>query len=110
MMKIVIDIPESIIDTIEDDSVLSREQVLILMRHIQNGKPLPKGHGRLIDADDFILYLNESMNETKYLFATEKHRKLAEQITSEFCKDIEEAKTVVEADKEADDGRSDERP
>ena len=50
-MKIVIDIPESIYDTIMDDKMISREQLAVLEKHIYYGTPLPKGHGRLIDAD-----------------------------------------------------------
>ena len=50
-MQIVIEIPESIYDTIQSDEMISREQLAILQMHIMNGTPLPKGHGRLIDAD-----------------------------------------------------------
>lgn len=51
-MKIVIDIPESIYDAIMDDKMISREQLAVLEKHIYYGTPLPKGHGRLIDADE----------------------------------------------------------
>lgn len=50
-MQIVIDIPESILNTIQADEMISREQLAVLQMHILNGTPLPKGHGRLIDAD-----------------------------------------------------------
>lgn len=53
-MKIVIDIPESILNTIQADEMISREQLAVLQMHILNGTPLPKGHGRLIDADDLL--------------------------------------------------------
>ena len=39
-MKIVIDIPESIYDTIQSDEMISREQLAILQMHILNGTPL----------------------------------------------------------------------
>lgn len=52
-MQIVIDIPESILNTIQADEMISREQLAVLQMHILNGTPLPKGHGRLIDADAF---------------------------------------------------------
>lgn len=48
-MQLVIDIPESIYDTIQSDEMISREQLAVLQMHILNGTPLPKGHGRLID-------------------------------------------------------------
>lgn len=50
-MKIVIDIPERIYDVIMDDEMISREQLAVLEKHIYYSTPLPKGHGRLIDAD-----------------------------------------------------------
>lgn len=50
-MQIVIDIPKNIIDTIQADEMISRDQLAVLQMHILNGKTLPKGHGRLIDAD-----------------------------------------------------------
>lgn len=53
-MQIVIDIPESILNTIQTDEMISREQLAVLQMHILNGIPLPKGHGRLIDADKTI--------------------------------------------------------
>lgn len=42
-MQILIDIPESIYDTIEADENISREQLAVLQMHILNGTPLPKG-------------------------------------------------------------------
>ena len=51
-MQIVIEIPESIYDTIQSDEMISREQLAILQMHIMNGTPLPKGHGRLVDYDE----------------------------------------------------------
>lgn len=48
-MQIVIDIPENDIEVIKNlqkQGFASRHEIAIL-----NGTPLPKGHGRLIDAD-----------------------------------------------------------
>jgi len=42
-MKLIIDIPESILDTIDDDLVLSREQLIVLQKHITEGKPYEEG-------------------------------------------------------------------
>lgn len=54
-MKIVIDINEHIYEQVMADSevyVLDNEVDRILIENaIYNGTPLPKGHGRLIDAD-----------------------------------------------------------
>ncbi len=51
-MQIVIDIPnedyESIKDRYDIDNVMVQSN---LIASIMNGRPLPKGHGRLIDGD-----------------------------------------------------------
>lgn len=39
-MKLIIDIPERIFDTIQADEMISREQLAILQMHILNGTPL----------------------------------------------------------------------
>ena len=61
-MQIVIDIPKSILNTIEVDEMLNREQLAVLQIHILNGTPLPKGHGRLIDVDKALDYFTTNMN------------------------------------------------
>lgn len=56
-MKIVIDIPEeirkAIINNIQHELNSDQRQLMIscMESAIANGTPLPKGHGRLIDAD-----------------------------------------------------------
>ena len=54
-----------------------------ICEHIANGTPLPKGHGRLIDADTLI-YLTETCIET----------------TDAFIELIQDAQPIIEADKE----------
>lgn len=39
-MQVVIDIPESILNTIQADEMISREQLAVLQMHILNGTPL----------------------------------------------------------------------
>ena len=48
-MQIVIDIPEYLYKAIQSYKNPTKEETAIA-----NGTPLPKGHGRLIDADRFI--------------------------------------------------------
>lgn len=51
-MKIVIDIPEDLYEVVKEDGIpLYKEERKVLADAIANGTPLPKGHGRLIDAD-----------------------------------------------------------
>lgn len=56
-----------------------------LSRAIENGKPLPKGHGRLIDADD----LWDAYQDLDY----------------DFYEAMDVAKTILEADKESENGK-----
>lgn len=57
-MKIVIDIPNHIYEHAKEESEDSNDE-WDAMRAIANGSPLPKGHGRLIDADDFFQMFEE---------------------------------------------------
>lgn len=50
-MKIVIDIPEETYNKILKNEYDYGDMNMI----IQNGTPLPKGHGRLIDADELLI-------------------------------------------------------
>lgn len=82
-MQIVIDIPEGTHTAI---SVGTINQVLTnkVWRAIQNGTPLPKGHGDLKDADAIMSIIKENL-----------------QIRPEFV--IEHAPTIIEADKGEDE-------
>ena len=50
-MKIVIDIPDGYnLDNIQNGSIACSQ----ILKAVKNGIPLPKGHGRLVDADAYI--------------------------------------------------------
>lgn len=57
-MKLIIDISDEIVTDIKDYCGMSiadaKEALPIILNAIHNGTPLPKGHGRLIDADNAI--------------------------------------------------------
>ena len=55
-MKIVIDIPEIMYGEIKQYGItfLSSQDKQTLRKSIEDGTPLPKGHGRLIDADKIM--------------------------------------------------------
>ena len=75
-MKIVIDIPEEKLGWIKEyPDVYTGWQ----NESIRNGTPLPKGHGRLIDADVLV-----SGFEDNY----------------EFCEEVNATPTIIKADKE----------
>lgn len=93
-MKIVIDIPESILNTIQADEMISREQLAVLQVHILSGTPLPKGHGRLIDADEAIKTL-KSLGNRDY-----RREKGTIQEAVKMLDFDEYTPTIIEADKE----------
>jgi hypothetical protein len=49
-MKLIIDIPEEEYNTLQSASYYSFDKYAAYLA-MKNGTPLPKGHGRLIDAD-----------------------------------------------------------
>ena len=67
-----------------------------LSEAIANGVPLPKGHGRLLDANALIANLEKDTRE-----AFTKH-----QVWLMFSEYNEDVPAIVEADKENDNGNS----
>lgn len=108
-IQLVIEIEErlykNIIDNDKDD-----EEFEAMDMAFCNAKPLPKGHGRLIDADKCLnlawqnLYKHEDEMEKKiedYLPIKRFH----EQRGFEVCQQtLVNAMTIIEADKEVSDG------
>lgn len=60
-MQVVIDIKEDYYELIKHDVQLGNDYLPFKL--IANGKPLPKGHGRLIDADILETYVYEIPDE-----------------------------------------------
>lgn len=91
-MKLIIDIPEELknkIDNANEDNYRTYiwwfETTLYCA--IKNGTILPKGHGRLIDADKF---------QTDYYF----ERRYGYDFYKDFQSRVKSQLTIVEADKE----------
>lgn len=82
-MKLIVDIPEKAYELLKRKSELDN----IAESIIANGTPLPKGHGRLIDAD--------ALNRKDVNCAN---------VPMNF---IDTAQTIIEADKEAENEGSD---
>lgn len=56
-MKLIINIDENdkkYIDRVVDNSFLVKPTVDAILNAVRSGTPLPKGHGRLIDADAYL--------------------------------------------------------
>lgn len=89
-MKLVIDIPDAIKEMADegDKKIIHMMWMLILIDAIKNGIVLPKGHGRLIDADDYkkkvCTYQQTGCGDCKHSLCCPEH-----------------VPTIIEADKES---------
>lgn len=83
-MQIVIDISDDDYRKVQD----GRGSVSMMRKVIRNGIPLPKGHGRLIDAEVF------AHNVVKY----------SHQSTKTIGQALSDTPTIIEADKAESDG------
>lgn len=92
-MQIVIDIDEDAYKEIKK-IVADENEMCFMQKLIANGTPLPKGHGRLIDADmldDVIMQMYENGSEiTRYEY------KMIDDVLFEMP-------TIIEADTESED-------
>ena len=81
-MKLIVDIPEDYYNVIKEIPV---EQSTADMMIIRNGKPLPKGHGRLIDEQDAVDTLSVMFSGN-------------DEVLNDALECIEQLPEVVEAD------------
>lgn len=94
-MKVVIEIAKEV-----RDYIIEHELQGIMAEAIANGTPLPEGHGRLIDAgkltDEILKYQDKCRpNKNEYEMALYQAYDYA-------IYEIEDATTIIEADKEDD--------
>ena len=83
-MQIVIDIPDNKYQWIKDNPLTYDNEYC---EAIRNGTPLPKGHGRLIDADAIVMPMLETETDEKWMRVA-----------------INSAPTIIEADKAESEG------
>ncbi len=102
-MKIVIDIPEDVYEEIITHNRELRESgksSYYLEGLIQNGTPLPKGYGDLIDRDKFKSLMDEYFMDTSMLhyddLTNAEHFNLG---IANCFNEIDEMKPVIPADK-----------
>ena len=86
-MQIVIDIPKEHYRTLQE--AMKNHMESLIGKIILNGTVLPKGHGRLIDADELYLSIQ-----------TDEQQRLGEHLRYVYD-EIQNAYTVLEADKES---------
>lgn len=90
-MQIVIDIPEELYDAIKKNkyNLYSAKSCETMLDAIDNGIPLPKGHGRILDVDRLINEL-----ETKNVIDDGYIERNIEEYVDE------KAEIIIDADKE----------
>lgn len=103
-MKIVIDIPEETYNFLKryggDGGIIDKA--------VLSGNPLPKGHGRLIDADDFIKTMEDASERQKYkklliddlLTVDDVFKAVIESLQNKGLAEGD-APTIIDADKES---------
>lgn len=94
MAKYVIDIPKELYEAYKGrPPMLGDAGMDMIAQAIANGTPLPKGHGRMIDAGNFINVLNNDQIEG---LNTYKGLGRAKEL-------LIEAPTIIEADKKSEE-------
>ena len=107
-MKLVIDIADEDYNNIEPflngQTIKGGFNIFKLLEMIKNGIKLPKGHGRLIDADELKQNDEIALWLSRDAVRTGKMLKILSRL---FIKKIDDAPTIIEADAESE-GEKDE--
>lgn len=106
-MDIVIKIPKEYYDAIK---AIPDNQCGFDMLIIKNGTPLPKGHGRLIDADAFIARMEDVSKRQQYkklliddcLTVDDVFKAIIESLQNKGIANGD-TPTIIEADKESEE-------
>ena len=100
MMEILIEIPEEDYKLIKETEKKEPSNLNYIARKIVTGTVLPKGHGRLIDAD--ALKKDDEVTEWISLNPV-RTGKMLKCFSELFVKKIDATKTIIEADKESEE-------
>lgn len=96
-IELLIKIPDHLYKLLKDFPSDSNESTIenVLMKAVEHGTPLPKGHGRLIDADAFQkTYCKENCGDRPCVDAMDR---------CIFIGELLLAPTIIDADKEQSD-------
>lgn len=97
-MKLVIDIPEEIYLNVKKDYLYDTE---VIVNAFKNGIPLPKGHGRLIDADELKKAYDERITDLYTLSKKDNPSREAKICATNWCNNtIDELPTIIESESE----------
>lgn len=58
-MKLIIDIPEDMFEWFKNGEIIDEYDKSALKQVFKNGTPLPKGHGKIIDVNEAINYIDD---------------------------------------------------
>ncbi len=102
-MQIVIDIDENVFTRLFDngteDYAIVNDDLFEIAKSIRKGTPLPKGHGRLIDADELEeLFGKECVSDCGACMP--KRKTDGRGRWYDTCSLIDEAPTIIKSDKE----------
>ena len=101
-MQIIIDISKHIYEHAKERSEDSNDE-WDAMRAIANGTPLPKGHGRLIDADEALIAMGTwekfGYTETGYLVRNPGNDYVPYVHYADMVKAVSGLPTIIEADR-----------
>lgn len=100
-MQIVIDMPEGTFESVKRYYEQNQE-CYALCAYVASGTPLPKGHGRLIDADVFEKRLMDARSYYVGEKADDFDLRFAAGLKS-ATERLVDAPTIIEADKESED-------
>ena len=92
-MKLIIDIPNYNLDGVQNGSIACGQ----ILKAVKNRTPLPKGHGRLIDADDLIQDIID--DNQLCIFNSESERIVHDEMVNFAVDRLTYCSTVIEADK-----------
>lgn len=100
-MKLVIDISDNVYEGIKK-LILSDENIVAVVNAFRKGKPLPKGHGRLIDADELEeLFGKKCVGDCGACMPKRKTDGYGRWYDT--CLLIDDAPTIAEADTESEE-------
>lgn len=96
-MKLVINVPDYIKEQADNGKGEEFGIPLWLAYEIANGTPLPKGHGRLIDAD---IILNKALTHRESYMEAENSSYCRGKLHAYefYVEEVENAPTIIEAD------------
>ena len=96
-MKLVIDISEENYNSIKNE-MRNRDAMAEVGQAVEDGTPLPKGHGRLIDAD--IIFNKAIKHRENYMEAENSSYCRGKLHAYEvYVEEVENAPTIIDADK-----------